>query len=112
MGVGWVGGLDLDVLHVRHGKNMLCDDFTRSSFTNTNCVALAMIEKIVKEIGVDAVRVFPQNHGNLMKPTDIPLRLCRTPYLHSECLRIADRLKAKHKRDTMTATKRKDIQER
>lgn len=28
-----------------------------------------MIEKIVKEIGVDAVRVFPQNHGNLMKPT-------------------------------------------
>lgn len=110
MGVGWVGGLDLDVLHVRHGKNVLCDDFTRSSFTNTNCVALAMIEKTVKEIGVDAVRIFPQNHGNLMKPTDIPLRLWRNPYFHSERLRIADRLKAK--RDTMTATKRKDIQER
>lgn len=57
-------------------------------------------------------RVFPQNHGNLMKPTDIPLRLWRNPYFHSERLRIADRLKAKHKRDTMTATKRKDIQER
>ena len=69
-----------------------------------------MIERIVKEIGVDAVRVFPQNHGNLMKPTDIPLRLWRNPYFHSERLRIADRPKAK--RDTMTATKRKDIQER
>ena len=45
-----------------------------------------------------------------MKPTDIPLRLWRNPYFHSERLRIADRLKAK--RDTMTATKRKDIQER
>ena len=112
MGVGWVGGFDLDVLHVRHGKNVLCDDFTRSSFANTNCVALAMIERIVKEIGVDAVRVFPQNHGNLMKPTDIPLRLWRNPYFRSERLRIADRLKAKHERDTMTATKRKDIQER
>lgn len=55
-------------------------------------------------------RVFPQNHGNLMKPTDIPLRLWRNPYFHSERLRIADRPKAK--RDTMTATKRKDIQER
>lgn len=61
MGVGWVGGFDLDVLHVRHGKT---------------------------------------------------LRLWRNPYFHSERLRIADRLKAKHKRDTMTATKRKDIQER
>lgn len=112
MGVGWVGGFDLDVLHVRHGKNVLCDDFTRSSFANTNCVALVMIEKIVKEIGVDAVRIFPQNHGNLMKSTDIPLHLWRNPYFHSERLRIADRLKAKHERDTMTATKRKDIQER
>ena len=55
---------------------------------------------------------FFQNHGNLMKPTDISLRLWRNPYVHSERLRIADRLKAKHERDTMTATKRKDIQER
>jgi len=77
---------------------------------NEPVMGRAMVEKK----GLRLVRLAEQAdaYGNLMKPTDISLRLWRNPYFHSERLRIADRLKAKHERDTMTATKRKDIQER
>lgn len=67
------GNAAADILHVRDNKNVLVEDFTRSSSIYESKEALALIRQAAKEIGFEAVNHYPQkSDGKYGEPVLVP----------------------------------------
>ena len=67
------GNAAADILQVRDNKNVLVDDFTRSSSIYESKEALDIIRQAAKEIGFEAVNHYPQkSDGKYGEPVLVP----------------------------------------
>lgn len=67
------GNAAADILHVRDNKNVLVEDFTRSSSIYESKEALAIIRQAAKEIGFEMVNHYPQkSDGKYGEPVLMP----------------------------------------
>ena len=67
------GNAAADILHVRDNKNVLVEDFTRSSSIYESKEALAIISQAAKEIGFEMVNHYPQkSDGKYGEPVLMP----------------------------------------
>lgn len=67
------GNAAADILHVRDNKNVLVEDFTRSSSIYESKEALAIIRQAAKEIGFEMVNHYPQkSDGKFGEPVLMP----------------------------------------
>lgn len=67
------GNAAADIFHVRDNKNVLVEDFTRSSSIYESKEALAIISQAAKEIGFEMVNHYPQkSDGKFGEPVLMP----------------------------------------
>lgn len=67
------GNAAADILNVRDNKNVLVEDFTRSSSIYESKEALAIIRQAAKEIGFEMVNHYPQkSDGKFGEPVLMP----------------------------------------